>query len=83
MQSSEAGPINLGNPKEFTMLELAKKIITKTNSQSEIIFEPLPVDDPRQRQPDISKANKILNWNPLIQLDRGLDLTIDYFRTCK
>ena len=73
------GPINLGNPHEFTMLELAEKIIKLTNSKSKIIFEPLPQDDPRQRQPSISKAKNILGWQPLVELDEGLSKTVEYF----
>lgn len=73
------GPINLGNPTEITIQSLAEAIITKTNSNSEIIYIPLPEDDPRQRKPDISKANSILNWSPNIGLDFGLQMTIEYF----
>lgn len=73
------GPINLGNPHKFTMLELAEKIIKLTNSKSKIIFEPLPQDDPRQRQPSISKAKNILGWQPLVELDEGLSKTVEYF----
>lgn len=75
------GPINIGNPNEFTILELAKKIIELTGSKSKIIFKPLPSDDPTQRQPNIDQAKKILNWKPEIQLDEGLIKTIDYFKT--
>ncbi len=74
------GPVNIGNPNEFTMLELAKEIINITNSKSEIIFLPLPQDDPLQRQPIITLAKKELNWNPTIQLSDGLSRTIEYFR---
>ena len=77
---SLVGPINLGNPNEFTMLELAEKVIAKTNSKSKLRFEPLPQDDPKQRQPDISKAKNQLGWEPKIQLDEGLETTIDYFK---
>lgn len=73
------GPINMGNPNEFTVQELAEKIIFLTKSKSEIIYKELPLDDPKQRQPDISKANETLNWRPEIQLDEGLDRTIAYF----
>lgn len=75
------GPINIGNPNEFTILELAEKIIELTGSKSKIIFKPLPSDDPTQRQPNIDQAKKILNWKPEIQLDEGLIKTIDYFKT--
>ena len=73
------GPVNLGNPKEFSILELAKKIIKLTNSKSKIIYKPLPEDDPKQRQPNIELANKELSWEPKIQLDEGLKRTINYF----
>jgi UDP-glucuronate decarboxylase len=75
-----SGPINLGNPEEITILELAEKIIAMTNSSSGIIFQPLPQDDPIQRQPDITLAGKILNWQPETSLEEGLTRTIDYFR---
>ena len=75
------GPINLGNPIEFTMLELAEKVIAKTGSKSKLRFEPLPQDDPKQRQPDITKAKNQLGWEPKVNLDEGLDLTIDYFKS--
>jgi UDP-glucuronate decarboxylase len=80
-QDHVTGPINLGNPTEITIRSLAEGIITKTNSNSEIISLPLPEDDPRQRKPDISTANSILNWSPNIDLDFGLQMTIDYFAT--
>lgn len=73
------GPINLGNPNEFTILELAQKIIDETSSDSKIIFGDLPLDDPRQRKPDISLAKSVLGWEPEIQLDDGLKETIKYF----
>lgn len=76
------GPVNLGNPNEFTMLELAETIIKLTNSKSKLIFMPLPQDDPKQRQPDISLAKAKLNgWEPNIQLEDGLTKTIAYFKT--
>ena len=76
------GPVNLGNPNEFTMLELAETIIRLTNSKSKLIFMPLPQDDPKQRQPDISLAKAKLNgWEPNIQLEDGLTKTIAYFKT--
>lgn len=74
-----AGPVNLGNPEEITILGLAEKVIELTNSTSEIYFEPLPQDDPQQRQPDISLARKILEWEPKTPLGEGLKKTIDYF----
>ena len=72
-------PINLGNPGEFSMLELAEKVIRITKSSSQIIFEPLPEDDPRQRKPDITLASSILDWKPKIALDTGIELTAEYF----
>ena len=74
------GPVNLGNPGEFTMLELAEKVIKHTNSDSKIVFKDLPKDDPTQRKPDISLAKEKLNWEPHINLDEGIDKSIDYFK---
>jgi len=74
------GPINLGNNSEFTILELAEKVISYTNSRSKLIFKPLPQDDPRQRQPDLAKAKALLNWEPKVALADGLKETIAYFR---
>lgn len=73
------GPVNLGNPNEFTILELAEKVIDMTGSKSKLIFEALPEDDPLQRKPDISLAKSKLNWSPTIQLEDGLKKTISYF----
>jgi UDP-glucuronate decarboxylase len=73
------GPINIGNPGEFTMLELAKHVIDLTNSSSTIEYKPLPQDDPRQRQPDITLAKKALDWEPRVGLRKGLQKTIEYF----
>jgi len=75
------GPVNIGNPNEFTILELAEKVIRLTEAKSKIVRMPLPPDDPAQRQPDISLAVKELGWSPAIQLEEGLMKTIDYFRT--
>ena len=75
------GPINIGNPREFTMLELATLVIKLTNSKSEIVFVALPQDDPRQRKPDITVAKNILGWEPQIQLENGLVKTIEYLQT--
>lgn len=75
------GPVNLGNPGEFTILELAEKVIQMTGSGSKIVHKPLPSDDPKQRRPDISLAKEKLNWQPDIQLEEGLQKTIDYFRS--
>lgn len=77
--NSVPGPINLGNPTEFTIRELAEKTIALTGSDSEILTLPLPVDDPRQRQPNISQARDLLGWEPTVPLDEGLKHTIDYF----
>lgn len=74
------GPVNIGNPCEFTMLELAEKVISLTGSSSKLVFCPLPSDDPRQRQPDISLARQELCWQPQINLEDGLKMTIAYFR---
>lgn len=78
--SSVTGPINLGNPGEFTIRELAEKTIAMTGSKSELVELPLPEDDPKQRQPDISKAQELLDWEPVVDLDQGLKRTIDYFK---
>ncbi len=75
------GPVNIGNPNEFTMLELADKVISLTGSRSKIVHRPLPPDDPVQRQPDITLARKALGWEPSVMLDEGLRRTIDYFRS--
>ena len=82
MSSDEnvTGPVNLGNPVEFTMLELAENVIKLTESRSEVAFLPLPEDDPRQRKPDISLAKKLIGWEPSISLEQGLGYSIDYFR---
>lgn len=74
------GPVNVGNPNEFTILELAQKVIELTGSKSKIIYKPLPSDDPMQRQPDISLAKKELDWAPKVQLEEGLIKTIDFFK---
>ena len=74
------GPINLGNNSEFTMIELAEKVLKLTKSKSTLIFKPLPLDDPRQRQPDLTEAKERLDWEPLVSLDDGLKETINYFK---
>jgi UDP-glucuronate decarboxylase len=79
-KKGETGPINLGNPIEFSMLELAEKIIQLTGSKSKIVFMPLPIDDPKQRQPDITTAKEKLSWQPKVNLEDGLKETISYFR---
>ena len=73
------GPVNLGNPGEFTMLQLAETVLQLTGSKSPIVKEPLPMDDPKQRQPDISLARDKLGWEPTVHLRAGLARTIDYF----
>lgn len=78
-EDSLTGPINLGNPAEFTILELARKVIDKTGSRSRIEFRPLPENDPAQRQPDIGRARELLGWQPTVPLDEGLVRTIAYF----
>jgi UDP-glucuronate decarboxylase len=79
-RSEFTGPVNLGNPKEFTMLELAKKILQLTGSKGKIQFHPLPEDDPKRRRPNISLADQELNWKPVIGLEEGLKATLEYFR---
>ena len=78
-QDETIGPMNIGNPNEFTILELAEKVINLTGSQSKIIHETLPSDDPKQRQPDITQARQVLDWEPKYSLDEGLKPTIAYF----
>ncbi len=80
MNGEHMGPINIGNPNEFTMLELANEVIDLTKSTSKISYLPLPSDDPKQRQPDISLAKELLDWEPKVQLRDGLQPTIDYFK---
>jgi dTDP-glucose 4,6-dehydratase len=79
-KSDEHLPTNIGNPAEFTILECAKKVITVTGSKSKIKFEPLPQDDPKQRCPDISKAKRLFSWEPRIDLESGLKLSLEYFK---
>ena len=74
------GPVNLGNPGEFTMIELAEKVLSKVGGKSKIVFKPLPDDDPKMRRPDITLAKKELGWEPKVSLDEGLDEVISYFR---
>ncbi|MFA5775979.1 MAG: UDP-glucuronic acid decarboxylase family protein [Patescibacteria group bacterium] len=78
---SHTGPINIGNPGEFTIKELAEKVIALTDSKSKIIYNDLPADDPKQRKPDISLAKKVLNWEPKIKLNEGLKKTVEYFKS--
>jgi dTDP-glucose 4,6-dehydratase len=79
-KSDEHLPVNIGNPNEFTILECAQEVLRVTGSKSKIVYEPLPQDDPKQRQPDIAKARALLGWEPKIQLPEGLQLSLDYFR---
>ncbi|WP_372519779.1 UDP-glucuronic acid decarboxylase family protein [Candidatus Ruminimicrobiellum ovillum] len=81
--SKEHTPVNIGNPHELTVKEIAKTIIKLTNSKSKIIYKPLPEDDPKKRRPDISKAKKILKWEPKVDLNQGLLKAIDYFKRSK
>ncbi|MCB1842046.1 MAG: UDP-glucose 4-epimerase, partial [Halioglobus sp.] len=78
--SDFTGPVNIGNPNEFTIRELAEKVLQLTNSRSSLVFRPLPSDDPMQRQPDISLARSVIGWEPQVQLEEGLTRTIEYFR---
>ena len=78
--AGHTGPLNVGNPKEFTILELAERVIRLTGAKSKIVHQPLPSDDPTQRQPDIGAARKLIDWEPLTPLEAGLEKTIEYFR---
>jgi UDP-glucuronate decarboxylase len=80
-QDDTVGPVNIGNPVEFTIRELADAVLSKIDTNSKVVEEPLPSDDPTQRKPDISLAQKVLGWNPGIELSEGLDRTIPYFKT--
>jgi len=79
-QNQELGPVNLGNPTEFTMLELAELVLKLTQSKSQIVYQPLPSDDPTQRRPDITRAKESLGWEPKVELEEGLKQTIAYFK---
>jgi dTDP-glucose 4,6-dehydratase len=81
-ESDEHTPVNIGNPGEFTMIECAKEVLAVTGSKSEIVFEPLPQDDPTRRKPDITKAKKLLGWEPKVALREGLEKSLEYFRAC-
>jgi dTDP-glucose 4,6-dehydratase len=80
-RSDEHDPVNIGNPTEFTILECAQRVLGVTQSKSRIRYEELPVDDPKQRRPDISKAQRLLGWEPQIDLETGLRMSLDYFKT--
>lgn len=81
-RSDEHLPTNIGNPNEWTIIECAKAVLKVTGSSSQIVYHPLPQDDPTQRQPDISKAKRLLGWEPKVDLETGLNLCLDYFRSC-
>jgi UDP-glucuronate decarboxylase len=80
-QTEIVGPVNIGNPGEFTMLQLAELTLKLVGSKSEIVYQPLPADDPRQRRPDITLARRVLKWEPTVALEEGLKRTIEYFKT--
>ena len=80
MRTPTNDPVNLGNPHEMTLLELAKRIIRLTGARSDIVFRPLPADDPKVRQPDITRARTLLGWEPKVPLEQGLTTTLAYFR---
>jgi UDP-glucuronate decarboxylase len=82
METDDAvvGPVNIGNPNEFTIRELAERVVKLTGSKSRIIYQSLPADDPAQRRPDIDVARQLLGWDPSVQLEEGLRRTIEYFR---
>jgi dTDP-glucose 4,6-dehydratase len=79
MLISSPMPVNIGNPHELTVLDFAKEIIRLTGSKSELVYKPLPQDDPKQRRPDITRAKNLLQWEPVVDLEQGLKATIDYF----
>jgi dTDP-glucose 4,6-dehydratase len=80
MLSDEGEPTNIGNPREMTITEMAEKIISLTGSRSKLVYRPLPADDPKVRQPDISKAKRVLGWEPEVSIERALELTLDWFK---
>ena len=80
-QEETVGPVNIGNPVEFSIRELAEKVLEKTDSSSKLVEKPLPSADPTQRKPDISLAEKVLEWSPKVQLEEGRDRTIPYFQS--
>ena len=81
-RSEEHLPVNIGNPDEWTILECAREVLSVTGSGTEIIFHPLPEDDPTRRRPDITRARQLLDWEPKIDLRRGLEMSLDYFKSC-
>jgi dTDP-glucose 4,6-dehydratase len=80
--SAEHTPVNIGNPTEFTMIECAQEVLRVTGSNSGIVFEPLPEDDPARRRPDIAKARALLGWEPKVELREGLERSLEYFKAC-
>jgi len=81
-RTEEREPVNIGNPSEWTILECAKAVLRVTGSKSEVVYRPLPQDDPVQRQPDITKAKRLFGWEPKIDLETGLQLSLEYFKAC-
>jgi dTDP-glucose 4,6-dehydratase len=81
MTSDVTDPVNIGNPRELTIRELAERVVALSGSRSKIVERPLPVDDPKIRQPDITRARKLLGWEPKVSLEDGLPRTLDYFRS--
>ena len=81
LMSNYHQPVNIGNPEEISLLAFAKEVLELTGNKSKIIFKPLPVDDPKQRQPDITKAKKLLGWQPTVDRKQGLRITYDYFQS--
>ena len=81
LDSDHVGPVNIGNPDEYTLLELAEAVLEITGSSSELVFEPLPVDDPKVRRPDIGLARRVLGWEPEVDLRHGLARTAEWFRS--
>jgi len=81
-KSDELLPTNIGNPVEWTILECAKEVLDLIGSKSEIMFKPLPQDDPKQRKPDITKAKTLLGWEPKVMLREGLGKSLEYFKAC-
>jgi nucleoside-diphosphate-sugar epimerase len=81
LSSDFTNPVNIGNPSEMSILQFAEKIVEFTGSKSKIGFKPLPEDDPKVRQPDITLAKKVLQWEPVVPLDEGLQKTLEYFKT--
>jgi dTDP-glucose 4,6-dehydratase len=81
-ESNEHTPVNIGNPVEFTMIECAQEVLAVTGSKSELVFKPLPKDDPTRRRPDITKARTLLNWEPKVPLRQGLEKSLAYFESC-